>query len=341
MANERVIVIGAGGISGAWLPSVVREGLQVVAIVDLNREAAERRIDEYKLAGAIASNDLDAVLRDHRADFAIDLTVPDAHCDVTCRALRAGLHVVGEKPMAASMGQAREMIRASEESGRLLMTSQSRRWESKHATIAATVRAGRLGRLTTVNCDFFIGAHFGGFRDEMDSPLILDMAIHHFDLVRQFTRLNARSVYCEEFNPVGSWYRGDVSANCLFELDEGVRFAYRGSWCAEGCHTSWNGDWRLIGTDGTLLYAGEGEPRGEVVDGAMPRFNLPTVDMRIDKVMVEKTGMHGALAEMLDFIRQGKTPQTECHDNIHSLAMVHAAIASSREGRRVTIDEVG
>ena len=43
------------------------------------------------------------------------------------------------------------------------------------------------------------------------------------------------------------------------------------------------------------------------------------------------------LGEMLRFIRRGTVPQSECHDNIHSLAMVHGAIESSRRGRRVTV----
>ena len=48
--------------------------------------------------------------------------------------------------------------------------------------------------------------------------------------------------------------------------------------------------------------------------------------------------MRGALREMLTFLRDGTKPQTECHDNIKSLAMVFAAMQSSREGKRITIE---
>ena len=47
--------------------------------------------------------------------------------------------------------------------------------------------------------------------------------------------------------------------------------------------------------------------------------------------------MHGALREMLAFLRTGKTPSTECHDNFKSLAMVSAAIESSRKGKKVAV----
>ena len=339
MAQERAIVVGAGGISNAWFPPLKAEGVQVVAVVDLRPEAAEKQIEKHQISGAKVYGELEAALRDFggKADFVVDLTIPEAHCDVTCRALEAGFHVIGEKPMAASMEQARRMVATSEKTGKLYMVSQSRRWDAKHVTVAQTLGTGQLGVLTTLNCDFYIGAHFGGFRDEMASPLILDMSIHHFDLARMFAGgRQAKSVYAEEFNPHGSWYKGEVAANCLFEFEGGIRFAYRGSWCAEGCHTSWNGDWRIIGEQGTMLYAADQEPRGEVVAGS-EGFMRPKKPLEVAMATVEKKGMHGGLDEMLRFLRTGQRPQTECHDNIKSLAMVFAAIQSSKEGRRVEV----
>jgi predicted dehydrogenase len=162
------------------------------------------------------------------------------------------------------------------------------------------------------------------------------MSIHHFDLARMFCRRNAQSVYAEEFNPAGSWYKGDVAANCLFEMAGGIRFAYRGSWCAEGLPTSWNGDWRIIGERGTLLYAADKEPTGEIISGT-EGFQRARSPMPISSAEVKKTGMCGALNEMLTFLRTGRMPQTECHDNIHSLAMVLGAIESSKAGKRIQI----
>jgi predicted dehydrogenase len=52
---------------------------------------------------------------------------------------------------------------------------------------------------------------------------------------------------------------------------------------------------------------------------------------------VKYAGMHGSLREMLRYLRKGTVPQTECHDNIKSLAMVFAAMESSRKGRRVPV----
>jgi predicted dehydrogenase len=336
MASERVIVVGAGGISNAWFPPIGKEQLQVAAVVDLQKAAAEAQIDKYKLTGTIASNDLDKTLRETQADFVLNLTIPAAHAEVTCKALEAGFPVIGEKPLAETMEQAHRMLETSEKTGKLFMVSQSRRWVDRHESVRQTIASGEIGEMTTLNCDFFLAAHFGGFRDEMASPLILDMAIHHFDLARMFTGRDAVSVYAEEYNPSGSWYRGDVAANCLFEMTGGLRFAYRGSWCAEGCHTSWNGDWRAIGERGTILYDHDHPPEGEVVAGK-EGFNRPLAPARITEAKMEFEGMHGGLREMLRYLREGVMPQTECHDNIKSLAMVLGAVESARSGKRVQI----
>jgi len=238
--------------------------------------------------------------------------------------------------MAASMDEARRMVQASEASGKLYMVSQSRRWDGRHERVRQTVASGQIGQVTTINCDFYLGAHFGGFRDEMPSPLILDMSIHHFDLCRFFSGLDPVSVYAREFNPQGSWYAGDVAASCIFEMSNGVVFTYRGSWCAEGCHTSWNGNWRIIGDRCTLLYEQDEEPRGQFVtndDG----FHRELSEVVVAEAEVAAGGMHGGLREMLRFLRTCAQPQTECHDNIKSLAMVFGAIESNKQGRKVGI----
>lgn len=335
MAKERAVIVGAGGISNAWFPPLLAEKVQIVGVVDLNLDNARRQLEKYGVECEVSSN-LTGLLQKQQPDFVIDLTVPDAHCEVTCAALKAGCHVVGEKPMAATLQQARKMVKASEDSGKLFMTSQSRRWDKNLEPAQAAIQKGALGPITTINCDFYIGAHFGGFRDEMDSPLILDMAIHQFDLARYFTGLDAVSVYAHEFNPAGSWYKGDVAATCIFEMNNGAIFTYRGSWCAEGCHTSWNGDWRFIGPKGTLLNEKDQGSRGEVVSGK-DGFHVTKKELRIPASKIKYGGMHGALREMLTFLRTGKKPQTECHDNLKSLAMVLAAIESSRKKKKVAV----
>jgi predicted dehydrogenase len=332
----KAVIVGAGAISDAWFPPLIEEQVQIAAVVDLRIDAARARIGKYNL-DAEASTDLATALGKAAPDFVLDLTIPEAHREVACTALEAGCHVIGEKPMASSMDEARELVSVAERTGKLYMVSQSRRWWPHHEAVRRAIASRAIGDITTVNCDFYLGAHFGGFRDEMASPLILDMAIHHFDLARFMAGADPVAVYAKEFNPKGSWYKGDAAATCLFEMTDGVVFTYRGSWCAEGFHTSWNGDWRFVGDKGTLIYAQDQDPKAQVVAGDTG-FNRPLMDVAVPVPEMDATTMHGALREMLRFLRTGERPQTECHDNIKSLAMCFAAIESSNRGCRVPVE---
>jgi len=220
--------------------------------------------------------------------------------------------------------------------GKMYMVSQSRRWDAAHDVVQKAITRGKIGGVTTINCDFFMGCHFGGFRDEMPSPLILDMAIHHFDLARFMTGADPVAVYAHEFNPRGSWYKGDVSASCIFEMTDDVVFTYRGSWCAEGPATSWNGDWRIIGDRGSLMYERDEYPSIHVPTGRK-QFVRELRTVKSPARTLKHTGMRGAMREMLAYVRKGVVPQSECHDNIKSLAMVFAAIESAKKGRRVSV----
>ncbi|GAG04230.1 unnamed protein product, partial [marine sediment metagenome] len=141
-----------------------------------------------------------------------------------------------------------------------------------------------------------------------------------------------------EFSPAGSWYKGDAAASCIFEMAGGEVFTYAGSWCSEGCNTSWNGDWRFVGEKGSMVYDHDGDPHGELVARPADKgFFRPLKPLKVSASPVRHLGMRGGLREMLAFLRTGKVPQTECHDNIKSLAMVFAAMESAAKGRPVPV----
>jgi len=328
-------MVGAGAISDAWFDPLIREKVEIAGVVDLDIRTARRKVRQYALDCKIGT-DLQAMLEAAPPDFVVDLTVPEAHCDVTCTALRSGCHVIGEKPMAASLAEARRMVRTARRAERLYMVSQSRRWDRHHEAIRGAIAGGRIGRISTVNCDFYLGCRFGGFRDRMDSPLILDMAIHHFDLARFFTASDPLAVYAREFNPAGSWYAGDAAASCIFEMSDGIVFTYRGSWCAQGRGTSWNGNWRIVGDKGTLLFDND-RPATLSLPSGPKKFIRDFKEVKLPAAAMKFTSQHGALRELLEYLRTGRTPQCECGDNIKSLAMVFGATSSSRRKRRLVL----
>jgi predicted dehydrogenase len=338
MKTLRGVLTGCGSICRAWLkPSAGFADAEIVGLVDLNQASAETVKAEFNLAGAATGTDLKAMLGKTDPDIVFDCTIPGAHVGVTLTALRHGCHVLGEKPMAESMADARKMVAAAAKVGKLYAVIQNRRYQDPIRRCQALIRGGGIGDLTTLNADFYIGAHFGGFRDVMPHVLLLDMAIHSFDQARFLSGADPVAVYAHDWNPAGSWYRHGASAVAVFEMTSGIVFTYRGSWCAEGLNTSWECDWRAVGSRGSVRWDGGEGLSAETVakdDGfirpqqAIPAPSLPPLAL---------TGHAAIIREFLDCVRSGRTPQTVGSDNIKSLAMVHAAIASAEKHRRVQI----
>jgi predicted dehydrogenase len=325
----------------AWarnLKSAAEEGMvEHAAWVDIRDGAAAAAAEELEIAGlAYTGSDLGKALADVKPDFLVDVTIPEAHRDVTIQALEAGIPVIGEKPMAHTMEAAREMVAASERTGKLYMVSQSRRYDARLHAYRKLIEE-RVGTPGILNSDFYLGPHFGGFRDEMDHVLLLDMAIHTFDAARYLSGADPVSVYCEEFNPAWSWYKGAASATALFEMSGGLRYTYRGSWCAEGRQTSWEAEWRAVGPQGTATWDGHGAPVAGTV-AEQGGFFSGTQDTTAEVAQGVPGGIAGSLRDFLNALSTGATPMGECHDNIKSLAMVFAAIESAKTGQRVKVE---
>jgi len=333
----KALIVGAGGMGRSWGHNLKAcEQTDIVGWVDIRPDAAAQAANELELSGIHTGDDLKRAIAETKPDFVVDVTIPEAHRDVTVTALNAGLPVLGEKPMASSMAEAREMVAASEKAGKLYMVSQSRRYDSRIHAYRKLIEEN-LSAVGILNSDFYIGAHFGGFRDEMPSPLLLDMAIHTLDAARYLSGADPVAVYCEEFNPSWSWYRGDVCATAIFEMTGGLRYTYRGSWCSEGRHTSWEAEWRAVGPQGTAIWDGHETIVADIVTGTEGFFR-PT-ETRKAEIIESPRGIAGSLRDFLNALQTGATPMGECHDNIKSLNMVFAAIESAKRGQRIPVAE--
>jgi len=332
----RVLIVGCGGMSRAWIDyAVKRTDIEICGLVDVAVSQADACRERYALSCGTYT-DLAQALHALKPDVVFDITVPEAHAGVTTAALRAGCHVFGEKPMAADLESARAAVRVAEETGKTYAVMQNRRYSKPIRAYKELLDVNCVGALAVLNADFYIGAHFGGFRDLMDSPLVLDMAIHTFDMARFLCGGNAVSVYCHESNPPWSWYKGAANAVCVFEMDNGCVFTYRGSWCAEGCPTEWEAEWRAVGENGSAVWKGTDDIYAELIsDPHSGDFIRPIKRVDPQWSWEGNSGHEGCLDAMFAAISSGSMPETCCQDNIRSMEMVFGALESARSGRKV------
>ncbi|MCR8635530.1 Gfo/Idh/MocA family protein [Paenibacillus radicis (ex Xue et al. 2023)] len=338
MKKFRIAQIGCGGMSKAWIEyALKREDAEIVALVDIKEEYAAAAAERHGLACGIYTDVSEAILTSG-ANLVFDVTIPESHAAVATAAMELGCNVLAEKPMATSMSEASRLVELAEKLGRTYAIMQNRRYLPQIRAFRDLVVNGEIGTVGFVNADFFLGPHFGGFRDVMESPLLLDMAIHTFDQARLITGKDPVSVYCHEFNPAGSWYEGNAAAICIFEYADGGVFCYRGSWCAEGSPTSWEAQWRVNGSKGTALWDGATTPFAEIVANPQEkafadRFRRAEAELTWNG----QSGHAGCLDEMFAALVEGRKPETYCTDNLKSMAMVYGALQSAKEGRKIEL----
>jgi len=336
----KVVLVGCGAMSRQWLDAARQiDGLAIVGLVDLDADRAQARAREYELSGAVIGTSIDAVLDQTKPDAVFDVVVPAARRGVALSAFAHHCHLLTEKPLADSPDNARAIIAAARAAGRIHAVVQNRRYVANVRRIRRFLDSGAIGAPTSIHADFFVAPHFGGFREEMAHVLLLDMAIHTFDAARYMVGGEPAGVYCQEWEPVSSWYRQGSSASAVFDFGGGKVFTYAGSWCADGFRTSWEGSWRIVAQRGSLLWDGHDGLKAEVVasgrDGIIDKtrpIEVPPLDPadRVD-------GHLGIIKDFMHAIETGTEPETRGTDNIRSLAMVFGAIESAETGRRIAI----
>jgi len=332
----KIIVAGCGGMSPIWIEMArARKDCQIVALVDPNMDAAHQKKEQYNLKANIYSNMAEALEKEN-GNLVFDITVPEAHVDTVTRALEAGCHVFGEKPMSDNLEDAEKMVACADRVNREYFVMQNQRYHPQVRALKNFLESKVLGEMGQISANFQLNPHFGGFREEMESPLIADMSIHTFDMARFITGKNPISVYCHEFNPSWSWFDGDASAVCIFEMEEGMVFDYRGSWCANGLNTSWQSQWRVACEKGAVYWDGLDQlyydiiPRKKREKGWIPSGAEKPTLIPIPPSPMEHTGHVACVEEMFEALWNGTKAQTDCRDNINSIRMVYKAMESSR-----------
>lgn len=336
MIKHKIIVVGCGSMSNVWLDYVEqRKNAKIVGLVDVNIDRAKEMEKRRDLKVPVFSN-LSEALQQVVANLVFDITIPAAHKQITTTALQANCHVFGEKPMAENLADALEVLHIAERSDKNYSIMQNRRYLKQIRSLRDYMSSGIIGQVGSIHADFFLGPHFGGFRDVMDHPLIVDMAIHTFDQARFISGADPISVYCHEYNPPGSWYKGNASAICIFEMTDGTVFSYRGSWCAEGLQTSWESDWRITGERGSVKWDGINPPICEVIDESIPKdFINNFKNQEISSSWKGREGHLGCLDDMFASVEENRLAETDSSDNIASMKMVFGAMESAKRGEKV------
>jgi predicted dehydrogenase len=309
-------------------------GFTLAGVVDA---AAASRAWATETLGVRAFGTLDRALAICRPDVVVLVSPPATHRRLAETALAAGCHVVTEKPLALELGEAQAAVAAADRAGRILMVAQNYRFRRQSRALQALVAGGELGALLGLRITFRKDLRTAwisprDWRGRMPHPLLFDMAIHHVDLIRQITGRDVAVADGRSWLAPDSPFHHDPNVAAVLTLAGGLPAAYEGSWAAPDRHTSWNGDWELVGSNARACWTGAPTAalRGRVTlerYGSAPEVValpvLPALDRR------------GVLWELRRAIATGEQPEAAGADNLVSLAAVVALARSTETGAPV------
>ncbi|SEE04202.1 Predicted dehydrogenase [Rhizobiales bacterium GAS191] len=334
MDKIRLTHIGLGRWGFDWARDILpgHPDVEVVAYVDSDEAALGRVQEELGASPGICFAETRAALRSVASDGVVICLPIALHAPVAREALQAGRHVVVEKPFTATLQEAHELADLAEARRRVLMVSQNYRYFPAPVMAAEFVRQGHFGKLSQIKIDFRRNAPVEGHNYwALRNPLLVDMAVHHYDLTRMIVGEDPVELSCRSWNPPGSPFTGDPCGAIVLTFPNGVAVSYRGSWLDQGPQTAWAGEWQMDFERGSVLWTSRADRPNSL---ARERFatKRPNAETKVQTLpRMPLHGRKGVLAAFATVIRTGREPPDfpSGRSNIATLAIIEAALKSS------------
>ncbi len=258
------------------------------------------------------------VLLDFDVDALVVTASSPAHAEIVQRALELGLHVLVEKPFATQISDAEALVALARAKGRILMVSQNYRFFPGPQTLQSIGRNGELGAVRAVIGQFWYAWPGRAYQHQMMHPMGLEMAVHHFDLVRAMFDANAVSGQVQEWNPERSPYRMGGALEALFTMANQSSlfpFLYSGSIVTQRTRTPWGGLWRFEFDRGTVI--------ADNIDGQYGLFLAGDGQYKLLSAFADESmAFDKSFSHFHDCIKNAKEAWCSGADNLNTLRMV-------------------
>jgi predicted dehydrogenase len=341
----RAGLVGAGAISTQHLEAITAlDGIELAGVVSASSERA-RSLGEQQ--GVPWSTDLADLLARDDVDLVSICTPSGLHASQALDALRAGKHVVIEKPLALSVVDAEAVVREGEQRRLTVAVISQRRYEPLVRALKAAVDDGRLGRLVMVIAEglyhrpqaYYDSAAWRGTR-ELDGGVLMNQAIHTVDLLR-WVGGPVASVSAH-LATLGHRMEAEDTASVSLRFASGALGVIAATTCLAAEQAV---ELRVYGDQGHVRLVGEVAAEWQVpgVPPPDPAVGAEAPPQGIGTTRTWGTSSLGFLrqyADIVDAIRTGRPPAVAGQDGRDAVEVITAAYASDAAGRAVELDEV-
>lgn len=341
----KVGIIGCGKITQVrHIPEYLdNPDVQLVALYDLNQQRTEELAKKYQCK---AYDSVEALLADPEIDAVSVCTANLVHAQITIAALKAGKHVLCEKPMATTLEDCEAMVEAADAAGKVLMIGQNQRLAKAHIKAREMIAQGELGQILTFKTTFGHGgpenwcmntSPKNWFFDKQKAGLgvIADLGIHKTDLIQYLLQdtiveTTAKIATLDKKEASGEMISVDDNAICIYKMKSGVFGTMTASWTYYGAEDN---STIIYGTKGILKIYDDPDYCLRLItrDGGEVLYHLDQIQTNAKQT---KTGVIDAF---IDAIKNGTESIASGKSVLNAMKAVFAGIKSNELGTSVKI----
>ena len=351
--SKVLAIIGCGRIANnAHFPALAKmEDIRVKYACDLIKEKAEKVKEEYPFVENVIT-DYKVALEDQEVDAVFVLTPNYAHYEVTMAALKAGKHVMCEKPVTVNYKLSCEMAEEAEKQGKILNIGVCNRYHKSVEMLEELNRQGRFGNIYHIYCSFrsfrSIPGLGGAFTTKTESGggVLIDWGIHFMDLILYILG-NAKiknvtcDTYCEMAKDMKAYKYESMWAEDTADIENGTNDVddfVTGYVRTDKASISFNGAWaqNIKNADMSIEFLGDKAGarlsyggKFEIYDGATletitPEYDIPDMYFCEDKAFIES-------------ITTGEKNKNNIQYILESMKLLDTMYASSEQGKEIEL----
>jgi predicted dehydrogenase len=343
----KIGIIGCGKIAQVrHIPEYAdHQNVELAGYYDINLARAKELAKKY---GGKAYESYQELLANADIDAISVCTANHSHAEISIAALKAGKHVLCEKPMATTLQDCEEMVKTARETGRFLMLGQNQRLAKAHVKAKKLLQSGLIGDIVSFRTTF---GHGGPETWSVDPGLnvwffdknkaamgvMADLGVHKTDLIHYLTgqtvvETTARLLTVDKKDASGALIGVDDNAICIYRLSGGAVGTMTASWTFYGSEDN-----------STILYGTRGIMR--IYDDPAYSIKVTTSDGEnilydIDRIQTnENQTKSGVIDAFIDCILNNRQPEISGAEVLKTMRVIFASIESSRTGRTVAVNQ--
>lgn len=341
----KVGIIGCGKIAQTrHIPEYnANPQTEIAGYYDLNYERAKKLADQY---GGTAYTSVGDLLRNGEIEAVSICVANNAHAGMAIKSLRAGKHVLCEKPMAATLDECIDMVRVADETGKYLMIGQNQRFAIAHIRAKELIEKGRIGKVLTFRTTF---GHGGPENWSVDSGAdswffdkkraimgaMVDLGVHKTDLIQflldeQIVETTAKMVTLDKKDSAGNPIGVEDNAICIYRMESGIMGTVTASWTYYGEEDN---STYIYGTKGIMkIYS---DPKHSIIiekkDGGKEYYDIDSIQTN------ENQTKSGIIDAFVDVVINGAGQQASGKSVLNAMKAVFASVESSEQDKTIRV----